>query len=321
MVANLPLLDVILAVYEPDLVALGRQIEGVLAQTGCRPRLTLFVDGPMPQLPAIVALASRHPAVAMVGFPENRGPAATFLEGLAHVLAAPEENGEERYFAFCDQDDLWHADKFQVSLVRLRASGAAAVHSDARVVNASLCVVAPSLFDMEGRQRDPRLAALFFRNNATGMTLVMEEPLARQVAQLRHLRPERWLHDHFVAFVAAAGAGLVLEPRALVDYVQHGGNMVGAGGASMGLPILPSFGFLDPHGAAARWIEQGADLVAVLLAMEDLPQARRAELAALHRLLVGRGIADLPRAAAALWRIPRISRALVAQLLWARLAR
>lgn len=311
----IPEIHVVLAVFKPDMAALERQIDSVLAQVGCKVHVHLFADGPMAQMPQIEALASRHAEMSLVVFPENRGPAATFLEGLAHVLANDTDSSSPRWFAFCDQDDVWSADKLAVSLARLEQTGAGCVHTDARVTNADLSVLAPSLFALEQRQRIPSIAALFFRNNATGMTMLFTHELALDVTAQRQLRPQGWLHDHFTAFMAACGHGLTFEERALADYVQHGGNLVGAGGVT---GKRPSGGFLDASGHVAQLLAGGELLVQAVLQDHATPEDKRPEIAQLHLLLTERGVAALTRAVFAQVKIPR---ALLARLLWSKLAR
>jgi hypothetical protein len=315
MTRTMPEIHVVLAVFKPDMSALERQIGSVLAQQGCAVHVHLFADGPMPQLPQIEALAGRHAAMSLTLFPENRGPAATFLEGLAHVLAKAGNAPGPRWFAFCDQDDVWTADKLAASHVRLEQASAACVHADARVTDTSQNVIAPSLFALEQRKHSPSLAALFFRNTATGMTMLFTEALARQVTAHRHLRPARWLHDHFTAFIAACGNGLAYEDRALADYVQHEGNLVGAGGVRS---RQPRGGFLGSDSGAAQLLASGDLLVQALLEDRSTPAHKRPEIARLHKLLTERGVSELWRALRAQTNIPR---ALLARLFWSKLSR
>lgn len=315
MVGAGPTIFVILAVYRPDMAFLERQITSVLDQHGCNVRICLIADGPMPQLAVIGKSVEQDDRLSLTVFAENRGPAETFLGGLDHALSQPHDHAQERWFAFCDQDDVWHPDKLATSFQRLTQSQAACVHSDARLVDADLNLIAPSMFEEEAREHYPSLTARFFRNNATGMTMLFDEALARQVAGLRHLRPSLWLHDHFTAFIAAAGRGLAFEERALVDYVQHGGNAVGAGRIRF---TWPRFAALNPQGEAARELGSGAELIRALLADAA---GTRAELERLHRLLTRRGLPAAFEALRILSTINDVPRRMLVRLLWSKLAR
>jgi len=317
MTGAIPRIDVVLAVHQPDMTALERQIDSVIAQEGCTVRLHLFADGPMPQLEQIEALAGRLTDVTLNTFAENRGPATTFLEGLAQVLEYRAEHADQRWFAFCDQDDVWHPRKLAASFARLQGSGAACVHTDTRVTDADGNITAPSLFALERREADPALLDLFFRNNATGMTMLFGAPLANQAAAMRHLRPHRWLHDQFTAFLAAAGRGLVFCDEPLADYVQHGGNMVGAGPPGV---HWPRGRFLDRHGDAAQLQRGGSILVRELLVSADLDEAARSDLEQLRDLLEARGVKSVPQALRTLYRARGVPRGIAARLLWSKLA-
>ena len=317
MTGTIPRIEVILAVHHPDMPALERQIGSVLAQEECTLRLHLFADGPMSQLEQIAALVGRHAEVSLNTFAENRGPAITFLEGLAYVLAHPEKHAGEGWFAFCDQDDVWHPRKLAASFARLQASGAACVHTDTRVTDAGRNIIAPSLFALERREVDPTLLDLFFRNNATGMTMLLDASLAKQVTASRHLRPHRWLHDQFTAFLASAGRGLVFCGEPLADYVQHGGNMVGAGPTGI---HWPRGRFLDHDGDAAQLQRSGGRLVRELLAGAKLDEAARSDLEQLRDLLEASGVKSMPRALRTLYRARGVPRGIAARLLWSKLA-
>lgn len=310
-----PTIEVVLAVYQPDLAALERQMASVVGQQGCVARVHLFADGPMPQIEEIGRIAAAQPNVQLTCFPENRGPAITFLEGLAHVLTQSCDPAA-RWFAFCDQDDVWHPGKLAASLDLLQSAGVACIHGDARVVDDGLQVIHPSLFALEQRETQPSITSLFFRNNATGMTMLFDEALAADAVRLAPLRPRRWLHDHFIAFLAACGRGMAWHPSQMTDYVQHSGNVVGAGRTSF---RWPSGGFLNSRGDAAVLARQAGALVRALLEGGDLAASARSELAALDFLLRPGSPADLPRAFGMLRRIPEVPRGLFARLLWGKL--
>jgi len=311
-----PEISVILAVFRPDMAFLEQQIASVLDQHGCTVRIFLFADGPMPQMAAIAALVGKDARLSLIARPANRGPAETFLGGLDHALSLPKDGAGDRWFAFCDQDDIWQQNKLAISHQRIVQSQAACIHSDARLVDADLNLIAPSMFDAERRERNPSLIARFFRNSATGMTMLFDEKLAQQLTGLRHLRPSMWLHDHFTAFLAAAGRGLDFEDSALVDYVQHGGNAVGAGRAGF---TWPKFAALNPQGETAQQICSGAELIRTLLAGETAAASTRIELERLHGVLTERGVPAAFETLRIAGTTNSVPRRMLARLLWSKL--
>lgn len=137
--------------------------------------------------------------------------------------------------ALCDQDDLWHPGKLRRSLAALQEAEAAfgadtplLVHHDCRVVDARGAAVHPSFLRHQGW--DPAantLPQLLVQNNVTGCTCVMNAALRRLVSE--HMQPETvFMHDWFIAQTAAAFGRIVYVDAPLVDYRQHGRNVLGA---------------------------------------------------------------------------------------------
>ncbi len=312
--ATNPRVAVVMALYHPDQTRLEKQIASICNQSRTDLSLHLFADGPMPQLAQIRDIAGNHQDATLECFEENRGPAPTFLAGLEWAL---DKCPDAEYFAFADQDDVWLEDKLARSTDTLIRSGAAAVHTDASLTDDRGTEIASSMFEYESRDRSPTLKRLFFRNNATGMTMVLTRDLARQVIELRDMRPNTWLHDHFAAFLAKAGDGLefLLEPT--VQYVQHGGNVVGANAVSGS--VGASGNFAKSGSASDLVLRQGAALVSSLLDSEKTNPRIRAELEELKHLLYGRGIVDLLRTLPELLRISQRARPLMARLVWCKL--
>ena len=158
---------------------------------------------------------------------EHLGPAGNFLSLLRQADA-------DRVL-FCDQDDLWDADKIEtLSRALDRAeeeSGAETpilVHSDCRLIDENGAETAPGFFRHQGW--DPAavtLPRLLVQNNVTGCTLIMNRPLISLVVSHGKAK-ELFMHDWFVALTAAAFGRVVFVDRPLTGYRQHGDNAVGA---------------------------------------------------------------------------------------------
>lgn len=144
------------------------------------------------------------------------------------------------YAALCDQDDVWAAGK----LSRCRAAMEQAeahygaetpllVHSDARLVDGVGRILHGSFFAHQGWDGGAMaLSRLLVQNNVTGCTLMMNAPLRRLVVQ--HAEPQSmYMHDWFIALTAAAFGHIIFIPEPLVDYRQHGVNVMGASRAGL----------------------------------------------------------------------------------------
>lgn len=150
-----------------------------------------------------------------------------------------------QYFALCDQDDVWHADK----LARLRQKierlefeqrlRPALVWSDLRWVDESGKVLSPSHFQTAGGARGSGVPGswLLAMNLVPGCAMVGNRALLRLALASNYTPPH---HDWWLALLASAFGHVAVVPEALVDYRQHPGNQIGAFGARRHLQQLAS---------------------------------------------------------------------------------
>ena len=221
-------IDVCLACYNG-----GRYLPALLASLRAQDepsfRVLMQDDGSTDDTPALLAAAQAADARFIPAAEQGRhlGAVGNFLS-LIRQSDAP-------YTALCDQDDVWHADKLsacRAAMARAEAEYGSdtplLVHSDAALVDADGAPLHPSFFAHQGWDGSTvTLAPLLVQNNVTGCTLLMNAPLRRLVAA--HGTPEAmFMHDWFIALTAAAFGQIVFLPRALVDYRQHGTNVMGA---------------------------------------------------------------------------------------------
>lgn len=146
--------------------------------------------------------------------------------------AALADAGGEIVF-LCDQDDIWHSRKIALMLAQFeRRPDLLLLHSDARLVDEGGGDMHCGLFEaLEVTRRERRLVhsghafdALLRRNLATGATLAFRRSLLQAVTPF----PPEWVHDEWLAIVAAALGNVDCLERSLIDYRQHGGNQIGA---------------------------------------------------------------------------------------------
>lgn len=132
----------------------------------------------------------------------------------------------------CDQDDVWLPDKVEeIVAVFENQPDALLVCSDARLVDAELRELGKSQFDMvrmtEGLRRslegDKGFEILLRRNVVTGATSAFRRKLLDSALPF----VDGWLHDEWLAILAAARGGLRAISTPLVLYRQHGGNQCG----------------------------------------------------------------------------------------------
>ncbi|WP_022881570.1 glycosyltransferase family 2 protein [Gryllotalpicola ginsengisoli] len=136
------------------------------------------------------------------------------------------------YIALSDQDDVWRPDKLELTAGLLDADPAALlVHTDARLVDEAGVPLGGTLFGRlevgeaelglieSGRGID----AVLRRNLATGATVVFRRELLDAALPF----PPLWVHDEWLAAIAAALGGLRVLREPTIDYRLHGANQIG----------------------------------------------------------------------------------------------
>ena len=129
------------------------------------------------------------------------------------------------YVAPCDQDDVWHPDKLTVLVDALEATGALLAYCDVRVVDRGGRVLSETYWtDRDNGWED--MADLLATNVVTGAASVVRREVL-DVALPFPPEVDGSFHDHWLALCALALGDLTYVDRPLVDYVQHGANVVG----------------------------------------------------------------------------------------------
>lgn len=137
------------------------------------------------------------------------------------------------YIMFCDQDDVWHKNKVEITLKRMKELEEeqdipVLVHTDLRVVDGDLNEISPSFCKHSGLSGDRvELNNLLVQNVVTGCTVMINRALA-ELGVKHEITDAVMMHDWWLALIASAFGkiGFVDEPT--IDYRQHGNNSVGA---------------------------------------------------------------------------------------------
>lgn len=157
---------------------------------------------------------------------KNLGLVRNFLQALSLTTMD--------YVMFCDQDDVWTANKIGITLKRMRNLEAQtgkgtplAVFTDATVVDQNLMELQSSFFEsnhLEPKNTD--LAHLLMENKLIGCT-VMVNAAVRKVLQSNRLPQDAKYHDWWVALIAASFGKIAFVKESTLLYRQHEKNMVG----------------------------------------------------------------------------------------------
>lgn len=139
-----------------------------------------------------------------------------------------------RYVALADQDDVWLPEKLASLLTEMASAEASApsgtpvlVHSDARVVDASLADSAPSLWRYGALDvvTGARFHRMLLTNVATGCTTLVNRALLDVALPIPQ---EAAMHDWWLALAASAFGELRALAQPTVLYRQHEHNEAGA---------------------------------------------------------------------------------------------
>lgn len=132
----------------------------------------------------------------------------------------------------CDQDDAWHTGKLATQMHEFDCRPELRfLCSDARRVDAAGTSLPRSLFDVlkVGSSEFRRIHAsrgfevLLRRSLATGATVALRRSLAIEAMPFA----PGWVHDEWLAIMAAARDGFDCLEEALIDYRQHDANQIG----------------------------------------------------------------------------------------------
>lgn len=171
--------------------------------------------------------AEEYPNITVLpGHEKNLGPADSFLHILKEVDAP--------YYMFCDQDDVWMKDKISVMMNAMQEAEKTygkiplMVISDAIVTDEKLNKVSDSFWNLNKFPPELLLqntAYISIFNAAPGCTMLFNRDL-KDVLPLNNSKI--LMHDWFVMIFALKKGKVIVEPKPLMFYRQHGNNAIGA---------------------------------------------------------------------------------------------
>ena len=154
---------------------------------------------------------------------ENVKPAKSFWDLVQRTPAS-------EYYAFCDQDDVWHTDKLLRAINRLREEKEQRQPllycSNVTVVDSVLNPIGPMRKAQEAPRTDFAYALIY--SLAPGCTMVFNDP-ARE-AFVRYNMNEQFevIHDWLAHKIAAMLGTVIYDTTPTMLYRQHGNNVIGA---------------------------------------------------------------------------------------------
>jgi glycosyltransferase involved in cell wall biosynthesis len=208
----------------------------------------------------------------------------------------------------CDQDDAWPPERLSRIEADLAVSDALVRHTDARLVDADGVPVGRTLFqdlrvspaEWRALGRGRAFEVYLRRNLATGAATAVRREVIEQALPF----PEAWVHDEWLAVIAAARGRIRVVRSPEIDYRQHSANQIGVARPTLRYRL----GRVTAQtGARNEALARRADILADRLESLEL-HAAAAEARAKARFEARRAALPARRVA----RIPAILRGLLA---------
>jgi len=137
------------------------------------------------------------------------------------------------YFAFCDQDDIWHPHKLELSLAAMKTieqrhgtDTPAIVFTDVAIVNEGAEIISPSLWQaMRVVPERLTFGSELVQNLVTGCTVLGNRSLLKLGSPVS---ADAYMHDYWFGLVATAFGVVCPLRNVTANYRQHCNNAIGA---------------------------------------------------------------------------------------------
>lgn len=201
---------------------LQQQLDSLYAQKNVEIEIIVRDDGSIDKTKEILE-ENRKRGLLKWYTGENIKPAMSFMD---LVYQAP----LSRYYAFCDQDDVWEEDKLEIALSKIKREEnenpdkSILYYGRPRLVNASLETIKSPKTSSE-KMTD--YGSSIINSNATGCTMVFNRILLEQV---KSKRPKYiFMHDAWFHKVCLICNGKVIFDNDVhIMYRQHANNVIGS---------------------------------------------------------------------------------------------
>lgn len=235
------------------------QLQSILDQTLPPLEVVVSDDGSTDDtLEVIRRVAAAHPGPTVVRILDDAGHL-----GVSGNFARAVEATTGEYIALSDQDDRWHPARVARAVAAFDADAELLLlHADADLVDTEGAPLGVTLLGSLGLSRQEHaeidagrgFAAYIRRNLATGATVTFRRTLLRSALPF----PAEWVHDEWLAAIAAAVGTTRLDPAPVIDYRQHGGNEIGVTAPTLRYRIGR---MLEPRGDRYRELAERSALL------------------------------------------------------------
>ncbi|MFE4469962.1 glycosyltransferase family 2 protein [Leifsonia sp. NPDC056824] len=226
----------------------GEQLASILGQVPAPAELVIADDGSADgTVEVALAEAERHGVRPTVLGPSGSAGVTANFERAVTATTQP-------LIALSDQDDRWHPGRVARLVAHFDADDALLLlHTDARLVDAEGVPLGRTLFEslevgpheFADEEEGRAFHAFLRRNLATGATVLFRRSLLDAALPF----PREWVHDEWLAAIAAATGGVAVVREATIDYRQHGANEIGVAAPTLSRKVAR---VLEPRGSRNR---------------------------------------------------------------------
>jgi glycosyltransferase involved in cell wall biosynthesis len=197
---------------------LQEQLDSLYAQTYPHVKILVRDDGSSDSTREILADAQLKGLIDKLEGHTNLGVTRSFFALLAHAAQT-----KTAYVAFCDQDDVWQANKIEraVSLLSSISDRPALYCSQVEVVTEQL-----QILELSAKPRKIGFGNALVENIAMGCTIVMNRKAIDLLCQ-QALPNEVCIHDWWCYLVISCFGEVIFDDHALIKYRQHDSNVIG----------------------------------------------------------------------------------------------
>lgn len=218
MVMNEETVSILMAIYRPNPEWFAAQLDSLEQQDYEKKELLVWNDSPEDDTDWESMLKEHIRSFPFKIYHGQQNLGSTKVFEKLTTLA------EGEYLAYCDQDDVWHADKISRLIRLMQAQDATLACSDMRVIDGDGRLLAEHIREIRPRQvfaeGKKQLSSLLVRNFVTGCTMVVKSDIAKASRPFS----AHMVHDYYLAIWNAIYGRIAICRDSLIDYRLHGSN-------------------------------------------------------------------------------------------------
>lgn len=208
--------DVVLCTYN-GARHLSEQIDSIIRQTVPFNHIYILDDGSTDESVLLVKEKYKLDNISIIVNPVNLGYALNFQNGYKNYV-------KSKYFALCDQDDIWYPQKAEYMLKALENTDSDLCYSDAQLIDDKGELLGIKLSELGKlgsiNTFEKKLCKDF---PVTGATVFLRSEFIHKVPDVPISVP----HDAWLSVIASLIGSINYVDQCLIGYRQHASNQIG----------------------------------------------------------------------------------------------